>query len=112
MGQRRDTRELVTAGAGTPITFWRLDSQPIKPSMEIDYPYKILSLDISPSGSKLAFGTETNEVFVYNLGEHATFAAKGVGHSAPVTAVKWTPDEKQLISGSVDASVSIWNYFA
>lgn len=80
--------------------------------MEISYPYKILCMDISPSGNKLAFGTETNEVYVYNLGESATFAAKGVGHSAPVTSLKWTPDEKQLISGSSDSSVSIWNYFA
>ena len=54
----------------------------------------MLCIEVSPSGRYMAFGTETNEVYVYNLEAGLTFVAKGVGHSAPVTKLKWTPDEK------------------
>jgi WD40 repeat protein len=61
----------------------------------------------------VAFGTETNEVFVYSLiGDTGVqFVGKGLGHSAPVTKVKWTPDEKQVVSVSMDSSISVWNFY-
>ena len=60
------------------------------------YPYKVLTIQISPSGKYLAYGTETNEVFVYQLEglNNFTFLGKGLGHSGPVTKLKWSPDEK------------------
>lgn len=60
------------------------------------YPYKVLSIQVSPSGKFLAYGTETNEVFVYSIDglSNFTFMAKGLGHSGPVTKIKWSPDEK------------------
>lgn len=68
---------------------------------------------MSPSGRYLAFGTETNEVFVYQLNglNSFTFLGKGLGHSGPVTKVKWSPDEKQIISVSTDSSISVWNFY-
>jgi len=83
------------------------------PVAEIVYPYKALSIQISPSGKFLAFGTETNEVFVYALQglNGFTFVGKGLGHSGPVTKVKWSPDEKQIISVSTDSSISVWNFY-
>jgi hypothetical protein len=57
--------ELVTAGQGYPILFW--DCDVAQPVANIPYPYKVCSIEVSPSGRALAFGTETNEVFVYSL---------------------------------------------
>jgi len=37
------------------------------------YPYKVLSIQVSPSGQFLAFGTETNEVFVYSIAGTSEF---------------------------------------
>ena len=51
-------------------------------------------MDVSPSGKFLAFGTETNEVYVYSLVNGVNFLGKGVGHSSPVSKIRWTPDEK------------------
>lgn len=66
MTQRKDNElELVTAGQGSPILFWDCDVK--DPVANIPYPYKVLSVEVSPSGRALAFGTETNEVFVYSL---------------------------------------------
>ena len=60
------------------------------------YPYKVLTIQVSPSGKHVAFGTETNEVFVYSISglNSFTFIGKGLGHSGPVTKLKWSPDEK------------------
>jgi len=77
------------------------------------YPYKVLAIQISPSGRYLTFGTETNEVFVYSITglNNFTFISKGLGHSGPVTKLKWSPDEKQIISVSTDSSISVWNFY-
>jgi WD40 repeat protein len=95
MTQRKDNEfELVTCGQGAPIYFWDCDEP--HPVAQIDYPYKVLAIQVSPSGRFVAFGTETNEVFIYSMAGTANmqFVAKGLGHSGPVTKLKWTPDEK------------------
>jgi WD40 repeat protein len=102
---------LITSGQGAPIYFWDCDAA--NPVAEIVYPYKVLSIHVSPSGRFVVYGTETNEVFVYAISglNQFTFLAKGLGHSGPVTKVKWSPDEKQIISVSTDSSISVWNFY-
>jgi len=39
------------------------------------------------------------------------FLAKGLGHSGPVIKLKWSGDEKQIISVSTDSSIAVWNFF-
>lgn len=112
MTQRKDNEyELITSGQGAPIYFWDCDE--INPVAEIVYPYKVLTLDISPSGRFLAFGTETNELFIYSINgtDNHEIVTKGVGHSGPITKLKWTPDEKQIVTVSTDASICIWNFY-
>lgn len=66
MTQRKDNEyELITTGQGAPIYFWDCDE--INPVAEITYPYKVMTSQVSPSGRFLAFGTETNEIFIYSL---------------------------------------------
>ncbi len=75
---------IVTCGQGSPIYFWDCDEA--EPVAVIDYPHKVSSIEVSPKGKFVAFGTETNEVFVYDIGNPNKFAfvAKGLSHSAPV----------------------------
>lgn len=112
MTQRKDhENELVTSGQGAPIYFWDCDEK--NPVAEIQYPYKVMTIQVSPSGRFLAFGTETNEVFVYQISQlnQFQFLAKGLGHSGPVIKLKWSVDEKQIISVSTDSSIAVWNFF-
>lgn len=112
MSQRKDNElELVTAGSGSPIFFWDCDEA--QPVAQIPYPYKVSDLKISPSGKWMAFGTETNEVFVYSLQglDQFTFLGKGLGHSAPIQRLNWSPDERQIVTVSADCSISVWNFF-
>lgn len=112
MTQRLDNElELITAGHGSPILFWDCDEA--KPVAQIPYPYKVMSIRVSPSGRFMAFGTDTNEVFVYSIAgaNQFTFLGKGLGHSAPVQKIHWSPDEKQIVSVSADSSISVWNFY-
>lgn len=112
MTQRKDNElELITAGQGSPILFWDCDEK--SPVAQIPYPYKVTSIKTSPSGKFLAYGTETNEVFVYSIegADNFKFLGKGLGHSAPVQRIAWSPDERQLVSVSADCSISVWNFF-
>lgn len=111
MTQRTDNElELVSAGQGSPIFFWDCDMK--DPVANIPYPYKVSSIQVSPSGRYLAYGTETNEVFVYSMNAlQFTFLGKGLGHSGPVQKVAWSPDEKQIVSAAVDNSISVWNFY-
>jgi WD40 repeat protein len=101
----------VTCGQGAPIFFWDCDE--VNPVAQLEYSFKVLTLQISPSGKHMAFGTETNEVYVYAMNGINGFEClgKGIGHSGPVTKLKWSPDEKQIISGSTDSSVCVWNFY-
>ena len=98
MTQRKDlSKELVTAGHGSPITFWSQQFGVAKPSSKIDFPYRVLCIESSPNGKFIAYGTETNELFVYAVnqpGQSPSFVAKGLGHSAPITKLRWTPDSR------------------
>lgn len=109
MTQRKDhEQELITCGINTPILFW--DCDVIEPVQSINYPDKLTSIETSPSGKILAAGTEFGEVIILEM---ATLKLMGkfIGHSSSITKIKWTPDEKQLISTSVDSSICIWNFF-
>jgi len=76
----------------------------------IDYPYKLLAIDVSPSGKYIALGSETAEVLIFEI-QSKKFKGKFDGHSGPITSLKFTSDEKQLISVSNDSSLCIWNFF-
>lgn len=113
MTQRKDNElELITAGFGSPILFWDCDEK--QPVASIECPYKVTSIQMSPSGKHLAFGTDSNEVFVYSVSgvNNFCYLGKGLGHSAQVLKVSWSPDEKQIISVSADNSISVWNFFS
>lgn len=112
MSQRKDhENELVTCGQGSPIFFWDCDEA--DPVAYIDYPYKVSSIQVSYSGKYIAFGTETNEVFVYDIRNFGKFAmvGKGAAHSGPVMKLRWSPDDKQIVSVAADASLCVWNFY-
>jgi len=109
MSQRKDNElELITCGLNTPILYW--DCDVVEPVDIIEYPYKLLCIDVSPSGKYLAVGSETTEILVFEVATKA-FLGKFDGHSGPVTSLKFTPDERQIISVSSDSSLCIWNFF-
>lgn len=76
---------VVTCGQGSPIFFWDCDE--VEPVAIIEYPYKVSTIEVSPKGRFCAFGTETNEVFVYDISNTLkfSFVTKALAHSGPVS---------------------------
>ena len=69
------------------------------------------SIEISNNGKLAAIGNEFGEVTLFKLPEFE-YIGKTIGHSKDITNLKWTPDDKQVISLSSDNSVCIWNIYS
>ena len=50
-------------------------------------------------------------VKIYSISDMSLLAAGRV-HSKGVNDLKWSPDEKQLVSGSHDCGIAVWNFFS
>lgn len=109
MTQRLDSElELVTCGVGNNILFWDCDEA--NPVQYIPFRGQLNTLQIGPSGRYMAAGAANGELYVFDLTNLAC-AAQCVGHSGPITRLRWAPDEKQIVTVSEDCSVAIWNVF-
>jgi len=42
----------------------------------------------------------------------AVALAEAAGHSRPITALSFTPDDKQIVSVGEDGSIFVWSIFA
>lgn len=111
MTQRVDSeQELVTAGTDGKLLYW--DCDVAKPVMAVQDPAKSRSnaVAVSPSGQFLALCGDDHHVKVFETARGVLVAAN-LGHSAPVTDLKWSPDEKQIVSVGADCCICVWNWF-
>ena len=109
MTQRKDNElELITCGAGNAILFWDCDEA--NPVQHIPVRTQINAVDISPSGRYLAAGTEAGELYVYEI-TTLNLVSQGAVHSAKVNKLRWSPDQKQIVTVSDDCSIALWNFY-
>ena len=65
----------------------------MEPVDKIDYPYKLMTIDVSPSGKYMALGSETAEVLLFEVAKNR-FIGRYSSHSDSIIKLKWSPDEK------------------
>ena len=65
------------------------------------------SLAVSGDGKLAAIGDETGKIKLYDIASGQTGKTLA-GHTGPVTGLKFTADNSQLVSGSHDKSVRVW----
>lgn len=110
MTQRKDNEnELITCGVGGAVLFWDCDEA--NPVQHIPYRGQLNSVDVSPSGRYLAAGSEEGELFIWEI-RTLQLLAQGIGHSSRINRLKWSPDEKQVVTVSDDCSLALWNFYA
>jgi len=67
------------------------------------------ALDISRDGQFFVSGGDDKliKVWLYDQGEMTHI---GLGHSAPITRVKISPDQRHIVSVSADGAVLRWTF--
>ena len=68
----------------------------------------VRSMDIHPSGTHALFGLQDTTLVLFHIGE-AEVTATGRGHQHAVTGVEFSPDAQQVVSGSLDRTVRLWD---
>jgi WD40 repeat protein len=111
MTQRMDSElELITSDTLGRLLYWDVDIR--DPVMAVQDPSRaaIRTTSISPSGRFLAFAGDDCVLKVLDASTHQVVAI-GQAHSSPILSLSWTPDEKQVITGGMDSSLCVWNYY-
>ena len=86
------------------------DFHKTEPIGEINLNEKFYAIKISHSGKYFALGSEQGEIWIFRI-PMFEFVGKSTGHSLKINSLQWSPDDKQIISVSVDSSICIWNFY-
>lgn len=109
--QRKDSeREVVTADNQGRLLHWDIDVR--DPVVAVQDPGKlcIKVCSISPSGRYLAFAGEDQLVKILEVGSTSVVTV-GQAHSATITCLCWTHDERQVITGGLDTCIAVFNFY-
>mmetsp|Transcript_64346 Transcript_64346/g.145130 ORF Transcript_64346/g.145130 Transcript_64346/m.145130 type:complete len:116 (+) Transcript_64346:97-444(+) len=111
MTQRVDSeQELVTCDNTGRLLFWDCDVADPVQVLQSPQRMRMSCAAVSPTGSYLAICGDFL-VSIFDLAGGIRLMAQGHGHSQPVTALKWSPDEKQVVSVGEDCCVCVWNFY-
>jgi len=113
LSQRKDReREVVSSSLDGKILFWDVDYP--DPTGCLDGPdgsiLRLRCCEVSPGGRYIVAGTEDARVYIYDL-VTCQCIQECEGHSGAVTQVRWSPDQKQIVSSGKDGCVIVWNFF-
>lgn len=109
MTQRKDNElELITCGVGNAILFWDCDEP--NPVQSLPFRGQINSVEVSPNGQYLAAASEAGELFIFEV-QSLSLVSQGAVHSSKVNRLRWSPDQKQLVTVSDDCSIALWNFY-
>jgi len=112
LSQRKDCEhEVCSASLDGRILFWDVDyADPTGCIESPSYGIRLTCLEVSPSGRYIAAGTHDSRLFIYDL-KTCSCIQECEGHAQAVVKVRWSPDQKQLVSSSKDGCVIVWNFF-
>lgn len=77
---------------------------------EINLNENFYCIQISNNAQFFAMGSERGEIWIFKLSDFE-FIGKSIGHSKQINSLKWSPDDKQIISVSADSSICVWNFY-
>lgn len=87
------------------VTLWDVAADKALPTIDASGP---ASRAMWTTGKFMASGIGTNVVSVWDIAT-GKLAKKLEGHTAPITAIAWAPNNKTLASASADKTVQVWD---
>ncbi|GAB1522338.1 hypothetical protein RhiTH_005452 [Rhizoctonia solani] len=73
------------------------------------YSSRFISLSLDPQGSSLAYSTTDAKIQIIGTRSGTLISGPFSGHTADVNSVHFLPNSTQLISGSADGTIRIWD---
>mmetsp|Transcript_20578 Transcript_20578/g.59601 ORF Transcript_20578/g.59601 Transcript_20578/m.59601 type:complete len:622 (-) Transcript_20578:77-1942(-) len=111
LSQRKDREhEVVSASLDGKILFWDVDYPNPTGCLEAPGPVRLRCCEVSPSGRYIAAGADDARLYIFDLAA-CSCIQECEGHSGGVSRVRWSPDQKQIVSAGKDGCVIIWNFF-
>jgi len=113
LSQRKDhEQEVVSSSLDGKILFWDVDFPDPQGGLESPPggPVRLRCCEVSPSGRYIAAGADDARLYIYDLAACAC-VQQCEGHSGGVTRVRWSPDQKQIVTAGKDGCVIVWNFF-
>lgn len=103
-----DESQLLTAGSDRKITYWDcFDGQAIR-MLDGSDSGEINALDITREGEHCVSGGEDKLVKIWNYDEGICYS-QGTGHSGTITRLKFSPDQKFIVSVGTEGAIFIWH---
>lgn len=109
-----DNNKFLSVGQERKITYW--DLRKTQPELMLESsPYKgesdeLLSISISNSNKYFVTGGMLGVVRVFEF-DSGKFVSECRAHSNVITNVKFSPDDKQIVSVGRDGLIAVWNSF-
>ena len=105
-----DGSQIVAACEDGHLRTWKLASD--QPTRNFAHPNLVDAVAYDPTGLLLATGGHDGFVRIFDVAKSASvkaIAAHTMPTVAPVYAIAWTPDGKQILSASYDKSIKLWD---
>jgi WD40 repeat protein len=113
-----DNSSLYSGGADKKLTLWKVPSP--APVKNFGHPNLVDSVAFQPMkpSNLLATGCHDGKMRVYDLAKgtllkevtaHVTTPMGGQPTPGPIYCLTWTPDGKQVLTGSLDHSMKLWD---
>ncbi|KAF5303922.1 hypothetical protein FQA39_LY01707 [Lamprigera yunnana] len=99
--------QVLTSGGDRKIGYWEVYDGNLVREVEGSPSGSINSLDISSDGKLFATGGNDQIVKVWKYQEGITTHI-GIGHSAVITAIRFSPNRKIIVSASAAGSIFFW----
>lgn len=109
----KDETQVLTVGQEKRISFWDLrEHNPTRVvNLTEDLSDEALCVAVSNSGKLVATGGTAHLLKLWDLDTIALLAT-GVGHSGAINDLKFSPDDRQLVSVGNDGLVLVWNIYS
>lgn len=104
-----DEHQVLTTGTDRKIGYWETYDASMIRELDGSMSGSVNAIDISTDGTYFVSGGDDKlvKVWMYDQGEMTHI---GIGHSAPITGVKISPDEQHIISVSTDGAMLRWTF--
>lgn len=119
----RDQTKVLTIGQEKKVTYW--DLREPSPQQVVDYSMRnadatpggldavhaeATCISVAHNGTVFATGGTDAKVKLWDF-ETGRLLVNGVGHSAEVKSLYFSPDDRQLVSVGMDGCVFVWNVY-